>query len=243
MKLILCGGGSGEQNILANKKLNEIIDNNKPILYVPLAMDEKEHPYDKCYEWITEELKNVGKSGIDMVRSFKEFASKNFTDYGAIFIGGGNTYKLLKGLKESGAFEKLKKYINNNGVIIGGSAGAVIFGKDINIISVMDVNDVKLDDTKGFDMITGISIFPHYTNAKSKLTEQENIKRHHIFTNYICEYSKNNGKVFAIPEEDAIYVNDDYIEIIGTRPYFISENGNISEYQIENISIKDKNKI
>lgn len=40
MKLILCGGGSGDQNTLANQKLNEIIDHNKPILYIPLAMDE-----------------------------------------------------------------------------------------------------------------------------------------------------------------------------------------------------------
>lgn len=41
MKLILCSGGSGGQNTLANQKLNEIIDNNKPILYIPLAMMKK----------------------------------------------------------------------------------------------------------------------------------------------------------------------------------------------------------
>ena len=40
MQLILCGGGSREQNTLANQKLNEIVDHNKPILYIPLAMDE-----------------------------------------------------------------------------------------------------------------------------------------------------------------------------------------------------------
>ena len=39
MQLILCGGGSGEQNTLANQKLNEIIDHTRPILYVPLAMN------------------------------------------------------------------------------------------------------------------------------------------------------------------------------------------------------------
>lgn len=234
MKLILCGGGSGEQNILANQKLNEIIDNNKPILYVPLAMDEKDFPYDGCYEWITGELKNVEKSGIDMVTTFEELASKNYNNYGAIFIGGGNTYKLLKGIKESGVLKKIKEYIENNGVIIGGSAGAVIFGKDINIISVMDPNNVKLNDTRGFDLLSGASIFPHYTNTKFRLTEEENIERHKLFTNYICEYSKNIGKVIAIPEEDAIYVTDNDMEIIGTRSYFIGENGNIKEYQIGN---------
>ncbi len=40
MQLILCGGGSGEQNKLANQKLNEIIDHTKPMLFIPLAMDE-----------------------------------------------------------------------------------------------------------------------------------------------------------------------------------------------------------
>lgn len=123
-------------------------------------------------------------------------------------------------------------------VIIGGSAGAVIFGKDINIISKMDPNDVNLTDTKGFDMLSRISIFPHYTNTKSRLTEEENIERHTTFTNCICEYSKNIGKVIAIPEEDAVYVDDDNIEIIGTRPYYTSENGNIIEYQIGSKNIR-----
>ena len=41
MRLILCGGGSGEQNLLANQKLDEIINHTKPLLYIPLAMDEE----------------------------------------------------------------------------------------------------------------------------------------------------------------------------------------------------------
>ena len=32
----------------------------------------------------------------------------------------------------------------------------------------MDPNDVALVDTKGFNVMNGISIFPHYTNKKSK---------------------------------------------------------------------------
>ena len=83
-----------------------------------------------------------------MVRSFEELASKNLQHYAALFIGGGNTYKLLLGLKQSGSFNKIRDYINNNGIVIGRSAGAVIFGYDINIIASMDQNDVNLTDTK-----------------------------------------------------------------------------------------------
>lgn len=234
MQLILCGGGDGKQNTQANQRLNEIIDHTRPILYIPLAMDEKVHSYDSCYEWIKGELRNVDIPSIEMVRTFEELASKDLEKYAALFIGGGNTYKLLLGLKSTKAFANIKNYLNNNGIIIGGSAGAVIFGYDINIISSMDLNDVNLIDTKGFDMLSGISIFPHYTNKKSTLTEQENEKRLIDFTNSIINFSKTVGEVFAIPEEDAIYVNDNSIEFLGTRPYFIFKNGIMEKYEIEN---------
>lgn len=233
MKLILCGGGSGEQNYYANKKLNEIIDHNKPLLYVPLAMDESDHPYDSCYEWINKELAQVQLSGIDMVRSFEELVQKDYDNYCALFIGGGNTYKLLKGIKDSGAFEKIKEFINNGGIVIGGSAGAVIFGCDIDIISTMDPNDVALIDTKGFNVMNGVSIFPHYTNTKSKLSEEENLARLNNFTNAIKHFSMTNGDVIAIPEEDAIFVNNGELEILGNRPFFFFKNGESQELNIE----------
>lgn len=77
MRLILCGGGSGDQNLLANQKLDEIINHTKPLLYIPLAMDEEEHLYDSCFELIQEELKNVKVPYIEMVRTFEELTSKN----------------------------------------------------------------------------------------------------------------------------------------------------------------------
>lgn len=232
MKLLLCGGGAGDKNALANQKLNEIIDHTKPILYIPLAMDESERPYDGCYQWVREELRNVRVNNIEMVRTFEELASKKLHRYSALYIGGGNTYKLLLGLKQSGAFKKIKEYILNDGIVIGVSAGAVIFGKDINIISSMDSNSVNLTDTTGFNLLSDISIFPHYTNRKSYLSDIENEERHNKFTNAINEFSLKNGNVIAIPEEDAVYINGNSFEVIGARPYYTFENGTRIEKNI-----------
>ena len=99
MKVFLCGGGAGEQTIKANRRLNEVIDHTKSCLYIPLAMEAE--MYDSCYEWITGELEDVQLPYIEMVRSGAELAKKNFSDYSVVFIGGGNTYKLLKELKKS----------------------------------------------------------------------------------------------------------------------------------------------
>jgi len=219
MKLILCGGGSREQTVEANKVFNGIIDHTKPLLYVPLAMDEIKRPYDGCLEWITEELSSVNIPSIEMVRTFEEFASKNYFDYCAIFIGGGNTFKLLKGIKDSGAFEKLREYINNDGIVYGGSAGAIIFGKDIEPIHIMDSNDAMLKDTLGFNVLDGRSLFAHYTNEKTP-------EIHERYKQYLSNYSSNNEDVIALPEEDSIYINGSVVEVIGSRPYFEFINGN-----------------
>lgn len=205
-------------------------------------MDESDHPYDGCSEWIQQELSKVDISSIEMVRSFEELASKDLQHYAALFIGGGNTYKLLLGLKQSGAFNNIKDYINNNGIVIGGSAGAVIFGYDINIITSMDPNDVHLTDTLGFDALSGISIFPHYTNKKSNFSEKENEERLNKFTNSIIHFSQSVGEVIAIPEEDAIYVNDGGFELIGTRPYYSFKNGVIEKFEIKENQTKEKSK-
>lgn len=233
MRMLLNGGGSTEQLIPTMSKINEIIDHNKPMLYIPLAMDEDEHPYDDCYEWFSKQITNVEVPSIDMARSFEDLVSKNLNEYSAIFIGGGNTYKLLKGLKESGSFDKIQEYIQNNGIVVGCSAGAVIFGKDINIIASMDPNDVKLTDTKGFDVLSGISVFPHYINLKSKLTDKENQTMINKFTDSIIEFSLKNGDVYAIPEEDTIYINEESIYILGNRQFYYFKDGKKIEYSLD----------
>lgn len=232
MRLFLNGGGCGKQTILTYKEINKIINHSKLVLYVPLAMDEINHPYDSCYEWIKEKISMIDIPNIEMVRTFEELANKNFNKYSLIYIGGGNTYKLLNGIKTTNTFNKLKKYLQNDGIIYGGSAGSVIFGKDINIIKVMDNNVVGIKDTSGLNYLNGMSLFVHYTNYKSKYTEEENKKLMEKYTNFIIDYTKENGKVIAIPEEDTIFFDDKHIRVIGELPCYIFENGKKEKIEI-----------
>ncbi len=195
-------------------------------------MDEEDHPYDGCYEWIKEEISMIDIPNIEMVRSFEELEEKNLDKYSLIYIGGGNTYKLLNGIKATKTYDKLKKYILNKGIIYGGSAGAVIFGKDINAIKIMDNNEVGIKDTSGFNYLNGISLFVHYTNYKSKYTEEENKSLMKEYTNFISDYTKENEKVIAIPEEDTIFFDGENIRVIGELPYYIFENGKKEKIEI-----------
>lgn len=215
MKLLLCGGGSGEKTILANAKFNEIIDHSKKLLYIPLAMDKER--YHSCIEWLKNEMKDVSLKDIEMITDANQICEKDLMDYCAVFIGGGNTFKLLKELKESGSLDSLTEYIKNDGIVYGCSAGAIIFGKNIESCLYMDPNDVKLKDTRGFDVLDGLSFTAHYTNKNEEKTA--------IATNYLLEYSKDKEAVYALPEEDTIYIDGEKKEIIGTKNYYIFENG------------------
>ena len=218
MKVFLCGGGAGVQTIEANKRLNEVIDHTKPCLYIPLAMEAD--MYDSCYRWITGELKDLEVPHIDMVRSAEELAGKELSAYSVLFIGGGNTFKLLYDIKRCGMFEKIREYLENGGVAFGGSAGAIIFGEDLESCQLDDPNEVDLKETSGYDVLKGISLLCHYT---SRIVEEDEKSKQ-----FLLEIS-DHRRTLALTEEVTLFVNDDKIEVIGDRPYYYFEKGKIRE--------------
>ncbi len=215
MHLIFGGGGSDEQTIISNKLFEGLIDPKKPILYIPLAMEP--HRYDSCLEWINGgEFSNMKHGEFVMVRSAAEICELDLTDYAAIFIGGGNTYHLLQRLKDSGAFEQIKEYLANGGVVYGGSAGAIIFGKDIDACLYMDTNDVDLGNTIGFNALFGCSVTTHYTNQNPAMTE--------LATAFLNQYS-HKEPVVALPEEDSLYTDGNVVKVVGSRPWYVFNGG------------------
>ena len=214
MKLFLNGGGDGPQAALAYQRFSEIIDHAKPLLYIPLAMEPERYP--GCLAWITEEFKELRLAGINMVSSMEELYRTDFANYCALFLGGGNTYRLLAGLKASGCFEKIADYIRHDGVVFGGSAGAILFGADIDSCACDDNNGTDLTDTAGFDVLNGLSLLCHYTNRSAEKDRQS--------TEYLLALSKQRA-ILALPEEDTISINGAEIEVIGARPYYVFKNG------------------
>ena len=210
MTLILNGGGDGQAVASARQLLNNVIDHSRKILYLPFAWPDPS--YRGCLEFMTAELSDVEKAGIDMVTTLEELMSRDFNDYACLYIGGGNTYKLLNDLKTCGAFDKIRKYLTEeDGIVYGGSAGAIIFGRDLDSCNTDDDNEVGLVDHTGFNMINGYSLLCHYTSREPARTE--------LSRNYLLELSRTKP-VYAIPEEDTIYVENDRITFIGSRPYY-----------------------
>ena len=129
MKLILSGGGDGEQ-VKESYELFANLVNKGKVLYIPLAWNHG--GMETCINWLKSELLPFGITEIQDVLDAKYITKEVLSECKGVFIGGGNTFKLLKVLKETEAFDNLLEFLNNGGVVMGGSAGALIFGKSID---------------------------------------------------------------------------------------------------------------
>lgn len=214
MKAFICGGGCGEQTVEANRRLNEVIDHTKPILYIPLALPAD--TYDSCYEWVTGELAAVDVPRIDMIRSGEELAAADLNGYSALFIGGGNTFRLLSELKDSGAFERIRAYLENDGVVFGSSAGAIILGQSIDLAEFEDENEVGLCDLEGFDVVGGVSFFCHYGSGTAEHTAE---------SDRYLEKLSDGREIGVLPEEITLFLNGDRMEVIGEGDCHCVHNG------------------
>ena len=219
MKLYLSGGGSGKQNHYAYINFFNTIDKTKPILYIPLAMND--NMYVDCYNWFKKEINNYHFKKFEMIKSSLELSKQNLNNYSALFIGGGNTYKLLEELKKNNNLEKIKKYLMNDGVVYGGSAGAIIFGKDIDGCMLMDKKNKV--STEGLNLINDYSLICHLSKSNFKLNKK-----------YLKNYSKKH-KVLFLPEEDVLVITNKSIKIIGNKKYVIFKNSNYVIHNTANL--------
>lgn len=200
MRLFL-SGGSMEPFIL-DKMFVDAIDKTKPLLYIPIAMDPKEHSAEECFLWMKNYFSKFNFSNIVMVTDLKKITKKDLDKFGGVYIGGGNTPFLLKELKESGFYEHLKNLIKKDIPLAGGSAGAIIFAKTIVPSLSTDENWVKLKNFDSLDKLLGWDLDAHY-----EISMDSDIRR------YMKEY--NLQKVIALPERCGLLVQGKKMRVIG----------------------------
>ena len=223
MNLILCGGGWGQKTTSSNKLFESLIKGSKPVLYIPFARESSDDNYQYCKTWlITKAFKDIKLGDIIVLNSAEEIADKSINDFGGVFIGGGNPYKLLKELTDGRVIDWLNKYLQTDGVIYGSSAGAMLFGKNVDSAEYLVKNEVGLQNTDGLNKVFGMSIAPHYTNANNSISQKA--------TTYLVKYSKKTP-VLALPEEDSLYINNKNVTVIGTKPYCFFVDGKSVEFQ------------
>lgn len=168
MKLILTSTDFLTENS-RNKILSELKDVSKcKILYIPnenatIEKIKSNKYYDRLQEY------GFKRENI-YVFNYKEPNKFKNLNIDAIYIGGGNTFSMLKILKDTKFDKEIIKYVKNGVTYIGGSAGAHIVTKNIKHVLPFDNNSVGLKDYNGLGLFDGI-LFCHYTDDRKKYVD------------------------------------------------------------------------
>jgi len=152
----------------------------------------------------TEKMKRIGFQieNIDIEGKTENELRELLKSKDAVYVQGGNTFYLLRCIRESG-FDKLIKELLNRGVIyIGVSAGSYITCPTIEMASWKhrDNNIVNLKD------LTGLNLVPFLLSVHYKPEYEQNIKE---------AIAKTTYPVKILTDEQAILVKDNKIKLVG----------------------------
>ena len=205
MTLFLGGGGDKADSIAIDSVFFEDIKADDKILYIPIACDFTS--YKNCFEWfcsLAQQYIPIPSSNIKML--LENDPIPDFSSYKAIYIGGGNTYKILDYIATNNLKESFEKFLQNGGKIFGGSAGAIIFGSTIETVAEEKEN---YHDNPALNMVKDYAIRCHYQPKDDKLFQ--NLSK------------KIKTPIIALPENGGLKIDENNIKTIGN--VFIFNNG------------------
>ena len=136
----------------------------------------------------------------------------------ALFMGGGNTYALLKRLRESGLLSAIRERVMAGMPYLGASAGSNVAGP--TILTTNDWNVVGLDRFDALGLVA-FNINPHYqetdpTMAPGSETRDERIAEYHVV---------NANPVVGLEEGALVHVENGVVTARGTSRIKIFRRG------------------
>ncbi len=186
-------------------ELEKFFGHTEEILFLPYA-----RPSGISYEAYTmkvrEALSKIGK----LVLGIHEFSdpATAIRQAKAIFVGGGNTFLLVKTLYDFQLLDVLKDVVRHGTVYLGTSAGSNILG-----MSMQTTNDMPIVYPPSFDTLGLIpfNINPHYLDPDINSGHQGETRETRIKEFHVC----NDIPVIGLREGSWLDVQDRQIVLRG----------------------------
>ena len=137
----------------AETQIRSFLGDVKHVLFVPYALFDR----DKYAGTAQQRFQKMGYELTSIHTADDPVAAVNKTD--AVFIGGGNTFRLLKALYEFDLIEAIRNRVSNGMPYIGSSAGS-----NVAAPTIKTTNDMPIVQPPSFNALGLVSfqINPHY---------------------------------------------------------------------------------
>ncbi len=180
----------------------------KPVkaLFIPYAAIT--FSYDEYEEKVNNRFKEIGHSVIS-IHHFED-PKKAVEEAEAIVVGGGNTWKLVRMMRDNNIIDLIRKRVQQDIPYIGWSAGS-----NVACPTLRTTNDMPIIDPKGFDVINLVpfQINPHYLDAHPEghggETREDRIK----------EFITENPDMYVVGLREGTMLNleDEVLKLIGKK--------------------------
>ncbi len=187
----------------AEPEIREFLGNVKRVLFVPFALHDRDG-------YAAKTSSRLAEMGYDC-DSLHAAADKRqaVTDAEAIFIGGGNTFRLLKTLYDFDLVSLIRQRAETGMLYIGSSAGSNVAGPTIRT-----TNDMPIVEPPSFDALglVNFQINPHYLDPDPASTHMGETREERI----IQFLEENDTPVVGLREGAMVRVEGDSITLKGS---------------------------
>ena len=190
------------------------------VVFVPYAAVT--FSYDEYEAKVQQRFNEIGIKVSSIHRALNK---RNFMRHAqAIVIGGGNTFALLKKMQEEDLLDIIFRRVKSGVPYIGWSAGS-----NVTCPTICTTNDMPIVQPESFRAIGLVSfqINPHYLDANPAGHAGET--REQRFMEYL--EATRSRYVVGLREGCMLRINDNGIELIGSRPMRIFKKG-IAPYEV-----------
>lgn len=202
MAIYLTGGGDQEHFHQLDKRFIEELPSGAKIgLFGQACMDSSD-----ALERIEDCFDHKKIQSIELV----ENPGTDLNQYDALMIEGGNTFKLIRSVRDTQFFTSIQNFFKTGKSIYADSAGAIILGSDVHTAFLGDDADedqLSLQDYRGLDLLNSWCVHAHATTEDFEDCEQI--------------LYQTGSPILALAEETGIIFQEKHIEVFGDEDLWI----------------------
>jgi dipeptidase E len=186
----------------AEDEIRDLLGSRARIAFVPYALHDRAAYAAKA----AERLRGMGYS-LTSIHDLSNMA-RVIAQADAIFVGGGNTFRLLKNLYDHNLLDPIRGKVASGAPYIGSSAGSIVAGPTLKT-----TKDMPVVQPPSFDALSlvGFQISPHYLDPDPSSTHMGETQEERI-SQFLEE---NETPVVGLREGSMLRVQEDAIRLIG----------------------------